>query len=403
MIPIRLFLTFAFGLFLTHLFRVVNAVAGPNISADIGIDTATLGFLTSVYFLSFAAVQLPLGVLLDRYGASRVQGGLLIIAAAGAVLFAIGNDLATLSVGRALIGLGVSAGLMSAFKAYSTWLPAERLPLANGLHMAAGSLGVLAGGLPVEIAMQTIGWRGVFVCLGLLSLVAAAGLLFGVRETKIDRGSDTLGAQLKSVAGFFASPAFVRLAPISTAIQASGLAMIALWIGPWLREVANYTPDEAATVVSLAGVAMITGYVTCAVVTNHLVRAGVALTKIMMGGYLVHSAMVPLIIFVPPAWAAPIWLAYALLGSFAPLSYPVLGALYPASQTGRVHTALNFLVFVFAFGLQWGYGVVVEALIPSLGVEGAYDAGLWILMGLHVAGYVWYLLRQPVSPSATAS
>jgi len=400
MIPVRLFLAFAFGYFLAHVFRVVNAVAGPEISADIGIDTAALGFLTSVYFLSFAAAQLPLGVLLDRYGANRVQGGLLIIAAAGAAIFALGDDLATLSIGRALIGLGVSSGLMSAFKAYSTRLPAERLPLANGLHMAAGSLGVLAGGLPVELAMQTLGWRGVFACLAVLCLFAAAILLFGVRETKIERASDSFGVQLASVAKVFISPAFVRLAPLSVAIQASALATMALWIGPWLREVASFTPDEAATIVSLVGVAMIVGFVLCAVATNRLVALGVPLTTVMIGGYLAHSAMLPLIILINPAWAAPVWLAYALLVSFAPLSFPVLGALYPASQTGRVHTALNFLVFTFAFGLQWGFGVVVEALTPALGVEGAYDAALWVLAGLHAASYAWYVVRRPVQ-SAT--
>lgn len=403
MIPVRLFLAFAFGYFMTHLFRVVNAVAGPDISADIGIDTAALGFLTSAYFLAFAAVQLPLGVLLDRYGASRVQGSFLLIAAAGAVLFAVGDDLATLSIARGLIGLGVSSGLMSAFKAYSTRLPAERLPLANGLHMAAGSLGVLAGGLPVELAMQTLGWRGVFVGLAVLSLVAAMGLLFGVRETKIDRGSETFAAQFASVAKVFVSPAFIRMAPLSVAIQASGLAMIALWIGPWLREVASYTPDEAAAVVSLVGVAMIVGFVFCAVVTNRLVAAGVPLIKVMFGGYLAHSATLPLIILIDPALAAPIWLAFALLVSFAPLSYPVLGALYPASQTGRVHTALNFLVFTFAFALQWGFGVIVEVLIPVLGVEGAYNAALWVLAGLHAAGYIWYLLRRPAQSSEGSS
>lgn len=403
MIPIRLFIAFAFGYFLTHLYRVVNAVAGPAISADIGIDTAELGFLTSVYFLSFAAVQLPLGVLLDRYGASRVQSGLLVVASVGAILFAVGGDLTTLAIGRGLIGLGVSAGLMSAFKAYSTRLPAARLPLANGLHMAAGSLGVLAGGLPVELAMQTLGWRGVFVCLAGLSLVAAAGLFFGLSEERIERGSDSFRTQLGSVFKVFGSPGFVRLAPLSVSIQASGLALIALWIGPWLREVAGYAPSEAATVVSLVGVAMIVGFIICAVVTNRLVARGVPLAKVMISGYLLQSTMLPFIIVINPAWAPPLWLAYALLISFAPLAFPVLGALHPASQTGRVHTALNFLVFVFAFGLQWAFGVVVEALVPVLGVEGAYDVALWALVSLQAAGYVWYVAKRPGRSSSAAS
>ena len=402
MVPASLFLAFAFGYFLTHLFRVVNAVAGPAISAELAIDAAELGFLTSVYFLAFAAFQLPLGILLDRYGPNRVQAALLVIAAAGSALFALGEDLATLTIGRALIGLGVSAGLMSAFKAYSARLPAEKLPLANGLHLAAGSLGVLAGGLPVELAMHALGWRGVFLGLAALSLAAAAGLFFGVRDTGIGNGSDSFGALVGGVGQVLVSPVFVRLAPLSVAVQASGMAMIALWVGPWLRDVAGYSPDRAATILSLMGVAMIVGYALCGVLTNRLVALGVSLTKVMIGGYLLYCAMLPLIIVIEPASAAPIWLAFALFISFGPLSYPVLGVLFPATLTGRVHTGLNFLVFVAAFVLQWTFGVVVEALIPSLGVEHAYDAALWGLVGVQAAGLVWYVLRGPAGSTVPA-
>jgi len=156
MIPISLFLAFAFGYFLTHLFRVVNAVVGPAISSEVGIDIAGLGFLTSAYFLAFAATQLPLGILLDRFPANRVQAVFLVATAVGAVVFAVADSVTMLTVGRALIGLGVSSGLMSAFKAYSTVLPPQRLPLVNSLHMAAGSLGVLTGGLPVELARTMV-------------------------------------------------------------------------------------------------------------------------------------------------------------------------------------------------------------------------------------------------------
>jgi len=88
-------------------------------------------------------------------------------------------------------------------------------------------------------------------------------------------------------------------------------------------------------------------------------------------------------------------LAFALLVSFGTLSYPTLGAYFPGSLTGRVHTALNFLVFAAAFAFQWAFGVVVEALTPTLGVEAAYDTALWCLVGVQAAGYAWYFLRRP--------
>ncbi|NOQ52071.1 MAG: MFS transporter, partial [Desulfuromonadaceae bacterium] len=116
---IRLFLPFGLGYFVSYLFRTVNAVIAPDLVADLGLTPADLGLLTSAYFLAFAAFQLPLGLLLDRFGPRRVESALLLFAAAGALLFARAESLLGLIVGRALIGLGVSACLMAAFKSFT--------------------------------------------------------------------------------------------------------------------------------------------------------------------------------------------------------------------------------------------------------------------------------------------
>ena len=109
MLWLKLFLPFAGAYFLSYLYRTANAVIGPVLSAELALGAAGLGLLTSAYFLSFAAAQLPLGILLDRFGARRVESGLLLIAAVGAAVFALGQGIAELAIGRALIGLGVSA------------------------------------------------------------------------------------------------------------------------------------------------------------------------------------------------------------------------------------------------------------------------------------------------------
>ena len=88
---------FALGYFLSYLFRAVNAVVGPDLAADLGLSATGLGLLTSAYLFAFALFQLPLGVLLDRFGPRRVQAALLACAAAGSLLFAIGHGLATLA------------------------------------------------------------------------------------------------------------------------------------------------------------------------------------------------------------------------------------------------------------------------------------------------------------------
>ena len=142
-------LPFATGYYLSYLFRSINALIAGDLVAELGLTAADLGLLTSVYFLLFAAVQLPCGVLLDRYGPRFIDSALLLVAAAGSLLFAIADGVATLLVGRALIGLGVAVGLMAGLKAIVLWFPPERVALANGAYIMLGALGALsAAALP---------------------------------------------------------------------------------------------------------------------------------------------------------------------------------------------------------------------------------------------------------------
>ncbi|NBC31260.1 MAG: MFS transporter, partial [Alphaproteobacteria bacterium] len=170
---VRLVLPFALGYFLSYLYRSVNAVIADDLMTDIGLEPATLGLLTAAYFISFAAFQLPLGLLLDRYGPRRVEAALLLLAAAGALLFSFGEGPEALTAARALIGLGVSACLMAAFKNNVLWWPADRLPLMNGLILASGGLGALVATTPVAAMLTITDWRGVFRLLAGLTVFSA--------------------------------------------------------------------------------------------------------------------------------------------------------------------------------------------------------------------------------------
>src|SRR4029078_10331504 len=100
---------FCLGYFVSYVLRAVNAVIAPELTRELGLDAAGLGFLTSTYSLAFALAQVPVGRALDRFAARRVVGFLLLLATAGTVAFATGHGFATLAIGRGLAGLGVSA------------------------------------------------------------------------------------------------------------------------------------------------------------------------------------------------------------------------------------------------------------------------------------------------------
>jgi len=118
----RVLLPFAAGFYLTILFRTINALISGQLTSDLALRAADIGLLTSVYFLTFAAAQIPIGSLLDRYGPRRVQSALLFVAAGGAALFGASQGF-PLVLARALIGLGVAAALTAGVKSHRPVVP----------------------------------------------------------------------------------------------------------------------------------------------------------------------------------------------------------------------------------------------------------------------------------------
>ena len=248
---IRVFLAFAGGYFMSYGLRSVNATIAPELVADFGLSNAQLGSLSSAYFLSFAAVQIPLGVLLDRFGSRRVDATLLLVAGVGCLLFAGARSVEMLWAARALIGIGVSAALMSSLRAFRFWYAAHRQQQLTAWMLLAGSLGALATTVPVQMALPLIGWRGVFVVSALLLWAASAAifLLLPADEPIPARGDDE--SSWSVYRQVFSTPYFWRFGIVSLTVQASFVAFLGLWVGPWLRRVLGMGADEAVDVAKI--------------------------------------------------------------------------------------------------------------------------------------------------------
>ncbi len=394
----RIFAPFAAGYFLSYLLRNANAVISPELRSDLGLSAADLGLLTSAYLLAFGAFQLPLGILLDRYGPRRVEAGLLLFCAAGCALFALGESLPQLTLARALIGLGVSACLMASFKAFSLWLPPERQASLNAAIMAAGGLGALAASSPLGALLPLLGWRGIFFALAAIALVVA-GLIFTTPEKASGAARESLRQQLGGLATIFKSRAFWRFAPQTTFIVGGFMALQGLWAVPWLMTVNGATRETAAFHLLLMAGAMLTGFLCIAFFVQRLARAGLPPARLLaigMGAGLL--AMLGIVLDLAPSWL--LWPALGLVFAVGNLAYALLTAEFPLALAGRVNTALNLGAFAGAFGIQWLFGVAVDSF-QSLGSDPttAYRASLAALLLMQAAGWGWYLVgsRRPAS------
>ncbi|MEX0730542.1 MAG: MFS transporter [Aquisalimonadaceae bacterium] len=367
---LQVFLPFAVGHFLSNVFRTVNAVISSNLESEFGIGAAELGMLTSAYFFAFALFQLPLGILLDRYGPRRVEAMLLIIAGLGALIFAVGQGLATLTLGRALIGLGVSACLMASFKAFSLWFDPGRLALVNGYLMAFGGLGVVTATVPVDAFVAVTSWRMLFVALAIACFAISALLWFTVPERGQAPISEPLIKQLAALMALFRTPIFIAVIPAAFFSHALGLAIVGLWSGPWFRDVAGL--QGGAVAANLMWLAMVTvfGMAAWGVVADRLGRLGITPLQVGGGGTVIFLVASVLMVLQPSDHHLALWMFYAFAATSGSVFYAGLVRRFDGPLAGRVNAVLNVVVFSGAFILQWGFGVVVQFWTAPDGLNG---------------------------------
>ena len=386
-----MFLPFVAAYYLSFLFRTINAtVAGP-LTSEFGLGAGDLGLLTSVYYLTFAAAQIPIGILLDRYGPGQIQSAVMVAAALGAALFAVSDNFWLLLGGRALIGLGVAASLTAGLKALVLWFPSERIPLLNGLMIMLGALGALTATLPAEFLLVSVGWRALFELLAIASAGCALVIYLVVPEMRAAisvAGGPTPGS-LKTV---YADPRFWRLAPLSATCIGTSWALQGLWAAPWLSDVERLDRPELLQHLLVMAIALSLGALLWGVAVDRLRRRGVG-PRALLGlvAMIFIAAQLALILRLPLPSYVP-WIVVAAVGAGTVLSYAILAEYFPTELAGRANAALNLFHIGGAFVVQYMTGLVIQLWAPIDGhyPEIAYQTAFAFNVGLQIAAAIWF-------------
>ncbi len=383
------FLSFAFAYFFSALLRAVTATLAPVFSQELGLRAADLGLLGGAYFFGFAAMQLPLGRALDRYGPRRTLLALLAVAVLGCAAFASATSLPAMIAARALIGAGVAACLMAALTCYRRlFTPAAQLR-ANSWMLMTGSLGMVASTVPVQLLLPALGWRGLFWALAAMLVLAA---LLVAWRVPADPPAHPVHVQSAGYAAIVRHPVFLRSAPLAFFVYGGLIAVQSLWAGPWLTRVSGWTALQAAQGLFGINLAMLVAFGAWGAVMPRLARRGISAWQLMSWGLPLNLLLLAAIVALGGGAGAALWAAWCVACTFVSVSQPAVAAAFPAHQAGRALSAFNLVIFGGVFCIQWGLGLLIDAL-RSLGLAeaAAFRSALGGFGLCCLFAYLWFL------------
>lgn len=392
------FIIFTTAYFLSYFYRSANAVIAPDLVRELTLDASQLGFMTSLFFAAFAAVQLPLGVGLDRLGPRLMTPALMLVGAAGSLIFAAAHSFGALALGRALIGVGMAGILMGALKTFSHWFTSRQYPLTSGLLIGLGSAGALLAATPLAWLNNTIGWRMVFVIGAAFVVLAAAAIVLGTRNTPPDVAWPGRTADLRALRVIFADVRFWRMALLVFFTNGTLLAFQGLWAGPYLTD--RYAADAltCGNVLLLLSVGVTAGFL-----LSGWLSARLGLVRLVVTGSAVFVMAQLLLALQPPLPVVVI--TGTIFGASGGLTIMLLAQprfVFPMTMTGQATTAVNLFAIGGAAFVQWWMGLIIN-LFPATNGHYPLEAYRTALLGAALGTTITLLFYLPMRRSTHES
>jgi MFS family permease len=375
-------------------------VIAPNLALELGLSPAEIGLLSSVFFFVFAAIQIPLGVALDRFGPRLCLLVGVAVTVVGAVVFAAAENPGVLIFGRALLGLGTAGSLMASLAVYARRFPPDRFATLAGLQIGFGTLGALMATAPLAFSTATIGWRGSFLAVG--ACTGLIGLLIAVvvkDDGSARKRHETFGESWSGILAVLRTPSVGRLFVMHLVLYSSFGLIVGLWGGPYLTHIYGYSLEARGSFLLIPVLTQIVGAMLWGpmdrLTGSHKlpVLVGAGSTAAALGYLALAGTLTPAMLV---AWFA----IFGLVSAFGPVLIAHGRALFSLHQVGRGLTVLNMGSMGGVFLSQAVSGFVIEWF--PVAADGAYSLSAYrAVFGLQAAfivlvSLVYFRARDPM-------
>ncbi len=348
--------TLFFGYAFTQ--RVAPSVMTSELMRDLSVGGAALGSLSAFYFYTYAGIQLPVGVLLDRFGPRKLLSAALVLCAFASIGFGWSESVLTASIGRGLIGGTVAFGFVGTLTIATYWFPPARFAMLSGIVLAVGMVGAMAGQAPLRVLVELVGWRDTMFALGIAGALLGVLLFLIVPNRPRSQAAPTSGrhplAGLRDVA---ANPQSWLCAMIGFGPTGTLLAFSGLWAVPWLSTVRGFPVSEAAGIASTVFLGWAVGAPLLGWVSDHIGRR----KPVILAGLTLSLAALCAIIFAGVT-STPVLITLFFLNGIGSCAMVVcFGAVRELNRQENSATALGLMnMFVV------GSGAVLQPLIGWL-------------------------------------
>ena len=349
--------------------RVAPAVITNELASEFALTAAALGNLSAFYFYSYVAVQIPTGLLADRWGPRRVLAAGAVLTAAGTLLFALAPNVASANAGRLAIGAAAGVAFVSMLKLASHWMPPRQFAFASAFALFVGALGATLAGAPLRAGVDVFGWRPVMLASAAATALVAIAIWIVVRDDPSERGyasyfpGEEREGDLASVAAHLREALGYRNALVSLgapgAVAGIVLTFAGLWGVPFLVSRHGFTAREAAMTASAMLITWALGGLTFGELSQRLGRRKAP----MIAGLAVTLVLWSIAVFAPGVEGAALvalLLAVAFIGGSAILVFAFAKESVPTHLGGTVSGIANMGMMLGGMVMQPAVGFMLD-------------------------------------------